>query len=200
MKQINFLFLLLFFIPLTFSQEKAEDVLKALQNKFDSINDLQVNVSQSTDGKQNLFGKLFYKKNNKLRIELKNHLIISNGTTSWNYSKKENKVIISNVNDDSEGIFSIRKLVYEYPSQCELSLEDEGGQKVLTLIPASLSLSFNYLKLYINSDNLISKVLLSEGAGSMSLVNISDYILNQNIPDSKFSFTSPEGCKVIDLR
>ena len=127
-------------------------------------------------------------------------MIISNGTTSWNYSKKENKVIISSVDEESEGIFSVKKLIYEYPSQCELSLEDEGGQKILTLVPSSTSLSFNYLKLYVNSDNLISKVLLSEGAGSLSLVNISDYVLNKNIPDSKFSFTSPEGCKVIDLR
>ncbi len=183
-----------------FSQQKPDDVLKALQDKFDSINDLQANISQSIDGKQNLIGKLLYKKENKLRFELINHLIVSNGETSWNYSKKENKVIISTVNDESEGIFSINKLVYEYPSQCELSLEDEAGQKALTLIPSSTSLSFNYLKLYVNSDNLISKVLLSEGAGSLSLVNISDYVLNKNLPDSKFNFTSPEGCKVIDLR
>ena len=188
------------FIVPGYSQEKAEDVLKALQDKFNSINDLQADISQSTDGKQNLIGKLLYKKENKLRFELKNHLIISNGETSWNYSKKENKVIISSVDEESEGIFSVKKLIYEYPSQCELSLEDEGGQKILTLVPSSTSLSFNYLKLYVNSDNLISKVLLSEGAGSLSLVNISDYVLNKNIPDSKFSFTSPEGCKVIDLR
>ena len=188
------------FIVPGYSQEKAEDVLKALQDKFNSINDLQADISQSTDGKQNLIGKLLYKKENKLRFELKNHLIISNGTTSWNYSKKENKVIISSVDEESEGIFSVKKLIYEYPSQCELSLEDEGGQKILTLVPSSTSLSFNYLKLYVNSDNLISKVLLSEGASSLSLVNISDYVLNKNIPDSKFSFTSPEGCKVIDLR
>ena len=188
------------FIVPGYSQGKAEDVLKALQDKFNSINDLQADISQSTDGKQNLIGKLLYKKENKLRFELKNHLIISNGTTSWNYSKKENKVIISSVDEESEGIFSVKKLIYEYPSQCELSLEDEGGQKILTLVPSSTSLSFNYLKLYVNSDNLISKVLLSEGAGSLSLVNISDYVLNKNIPDSKFSFTSPEGCKVIDLR
>ncbi len=203
MNKRSFLTLFIFsfvFVALGFCQQKPGDVLKALQNKFDSINDLQVNVSQSTDGKQNLVGKLFYKKNNKLRFELKNHLIISDGTTSWNYSKKENKVIISSVSDNSEGIFSINKLVYEYPSQCEVSLEDEGGQKVLTLIPSSTSLSFNYLKLYVNDDNLISKVLLSEGAGSISLVNISDYVLNKNIPDSKFNFTSPEGCKIIDLR
>ena len=188
------------FIVPGYSQGKAEDVLKALQDKFNSINDLQADISQSTDGKQNLIGKLLYKKENKLRFELKNHLIISNGETSWNYSKKENKVIISSVDEESEGIFSVKKLIYEYPSQCELSLEDEGGQKILTLVPSSTSLSFNYLKLYVNSDNLISKVLLSEGAGSLSLVNISDYVLNKNIPDSKFSFTSPEGCKVIDLR
>jgi outer membrane lipoprotein-sorting protein len=200
MKQISLLFLFLLFIPFTFSQEKASDVLKALQNKFDSINDLEANISQSTDGKQNLIGKLLYKKDNKLRFELKNHLIISNGTTSWNYTKKENKVIISSVDDETEGIFSVKKLVYEYPSECDLSLEEEAGQKVLTLIPSSTSLSFNYLKLYINKENLISQVLLSEGAGSLSLVNISDYVLNKNIPDSKFSFTSPEGCKVIDLR
>lgn len=200
MKKYNLIFLFLLFIPFAFSQQKADEVLKSLQNKFDSINDLQANISQTTDGKQNLTGKLFYKKENMFRLELKNHLIISNGKTSWNYSNKENKVIISEVNDESEGMFSINKLVYEYPSDCDVSLAEEEGSAVLVLIPNNLKLSFNYLKLFINPDNLISKVILSEGAGSLSQVNISDYILNKNIPDSKFNFTPPEGCKVIDLR
>ena len=73
------------FIVPGYSQGKAEDVLKALQDKFNSINDLQADISQSTDGKQNLIGKLLYKKENKLRFELKNHLIISNGTTSYHF-------------------------------------------------------------------------------------------------------------------
>jgi len=202
LKQKFFILLILqlIFISSGFPQQKAGDVLKSLQDKFDTINDLQANITQSTDGKQNLAGKLLYKKKNKFRLELKNNLIISNGTTSWNYSKKENKVVISSVDDESTGIFSINDLVYKYPLECDVSLSEDEGYKVLILIPKTEALSFNYLKLFVNSDNLISKVVLSESANSLSQVNISDYVLNNKISDSNFNFIPPEGSKVIDLR
>jgi outer membrane lipoprotein-sorting protein len=200
MKQISLLLMVLLFIPFTFSQEGSNNFLKELQSKFDSINDLEANVFQSINDDQKLPGKLFYKKDNKFKLETDNNIIVSNGKTSWNYSKKENKVIISSNDDESVGAFSIQKLVYEYPYQCQLHLERFQEQKVLTLIPCDSSLSFSFIKLFIDQDYLIAKILVSQGPGALLIFNISDYVLNKNIPDSKFSFTSPEGCKVIDLR
>ena len=87
--------LVLFYSIVGFAQS-AESVLKSLQNKFDSISDLSADVNQKSNGKSSLSGKLFFKKENKLRMEFGNQTIIADGTTSWNYNKKDKKVIISN--------------------------------------------------------------------------------------------------------
>jgi len=74
----------------SFSQT-AESVLKSLQAKINSIADLSANVTQSTNGKSSLSGKLFFKKENNLRLEFGSQTIIADGKTSWNYDQKNKK-------------------------------------------------------------------------------------------------------------
>jgi outer membrane lipoprotein-sorting protein len=49
-------------------------------------------------------------------------------------------------------------------------------------------------------ENLIDKVVISNPATGTMEVSFSNYKLNQNLSDSKFSFTPPEGTTVVDLR
>lgn len=189
----------LFFATTTFSQN-AEAVLKSLQNKFNSINSLSVNVTQKANSKSALTGKMYFKKENNIRVEFPNQLIISDGKTSWNYNKKDKKVIISDYDDTGSGLLSINYLVYQYPSECNLSLSSEGGKQVLILTPKSKRNNFGEVKLFINKDNLIDKIITSnQGAGAVEIL-FSNYSLNPSISDSQFSFTPPEGTSIVDLR
>lgn len=189
----------LFFATTTFSQN-AEAVLKSLQNKFNSINSLSVNVTQKANSKSALTGKMYFKKENNIRVEFPNQLIISDGKTSWNYNKKDKKVIISDYDDTGSGLLSINYLVYQYPSECNLSLSSEGGKQVLILTPKSKRNNFGEVKLFINKDDLIDKIITSnQGAGSIEIL-FSNYSLNPSISDSQFSFTPPEGTSIVDLR
>jgi len=195
-----FLTIIFVFIATTFSQNDADKVLNDLQTKFDTIKDLSVEFTQSGNGKNKLAGMLFLKRENKLRIETKNFIIVTDGTTSWNYNKKENKVIISNYDENDPGVFSIKELVYELPAESDIELSNENGQNVLTLTPNSYNYSFDSAKLWINEDNLISKVVLNDAAIGIVKVKFSNYQLNQNLKDSEFSFTPPEGSRIIDIR
>lgn len=189
----------LFFATTTFSQN-AEAVLKSLQNKFNSINSLSVNVTQKANSKSALTGKMYFKKENNIRVEFTNQLIVSDGKTSWNYNKKDKKVIISDYDDTGSGVLSINYLVYQYPSECNLSLSSEGGKQVLILTPKSKRNNFGEVKLFINKDDLIDKIITSnQGAGSIEIL-FSNYSLNPSISDSQFSFTPPEGTSIVDLR
>jgi len=189
----------LFLITTTFAGDKEEKLLRALQNKFETINELIVDIVQKSGGKEILSGKLSYKKENRFHLELKNNLIVSDGSTIWNYNKKENKVIINNVDESDPSYFSFKSIVYDYPSQCYLTSEQNG--EVLVLTPKENSdLNFTKAKLRINKENLVSKIVL-EGAGTGDVeVVFSNYKLNQNLSDSKFKFTPPEGSTIIDLR
>jgi outer membrane lipoprotein-sorting protein len=195
-----FITIIFVFIATTFSQNDAGKVLNDLQTKFDSIKDLSVEFTQSSNGKSKLTGMLFIKKENKLRIDTKNLIIVTDGTTSWSYNKKENKVIISNYDENDPGVFSINELVYDLPADSDIELSDDNEQNVLTLTPNSYEYSFDSVKLWLGEDNLISKVVLNDAAMGKVEVKFSNYRLNQNLNDSEFSFTPPEGSRIIDIR
>ncbi|MGB5289240.1 MAG: outer-membrane lipoprotein carrier protein LolA [Ignavibacteriaceae bacterium] len=182
------------------AQDDAKVALKNIQNKFDSIIDLSAQITQSVNGQVNLKGKVYYKKENHLRFEFKNILIVSDGETSWNYNEKQNKVIITDYDTEGNKIFSIQQIIYEYPDECELSTYELEGDNVLQLIPIKNSLSFNSVKLFITDDNFISRVLIDDPSTGLIQLDISNYQINKNLPDSYFSFSPPEGSKILDLR
>jgi len=194
---ISLLLLLLSTVGFT---QNAESVLKSLQSKFDSITDLTADVAQKNNGQSNLTGKMYFKKENNIRLELGNQTIVANGKTSWNYNKKNKKVIISDYDEAGSGLLSINYLVYQYPSECDLSLSTEGSNQILNLKPKSKKNNLGEVKLYISKENLIDKALISNPASGTMEVAFSNYKLNQNLSDSKFSFTAPEGTTVVDLR
>lgn len=194
---ISLLVLLLSTVGFT---QNAESVLKSLQNKFDSITDLTADVAQKNNGQSNLTGKMYFKKENNIRLEVGNQTIVADGKTSWNYNKKNKKVIISDYDEAGSGLLSINYLVYQYPSECYLSLSTEGSSQILNLKPKSKKNNLGEVKLYISKENLIDKALISNPASGTMEVSFSNYKLNQNLPDSKFSFTEPEGTAVVDLR
>ncbi len=198
MKNLISLFLI-FFSAIAFSQN-AEAVLKSLQNKFDSISTLSVDVTQKTNAKSVQTGKMFFKKENNLRIEFPNQIIVADGSTSWNYNKKDKKVIISNYDETGSGLLSINYLIYQYPSECELSLSSEGDKQILILKPKSNRNNMGVVKLYITKENLIDRAIISNKDSGTIEVLFSNYKLNQKLSDSQFTFIPPEGTAVVDLR
>lgn len=195
-----FISLLFFFYSFIGFAQDAESVLKSLQNKFDSIKDLSADVSQKSNGKSSVSGKMFFKKTNNLRIEFGNQTIVADGQTTWNYNKKDKKVIISNYDETGSGLLSINYLIYDYPADCNLSLSSEGNKQILLLKPKSKKNNIGEVKLYITKENLIDKAVISNQATGTMEVSFLNYKLNQKISDSYFFFTAPEGTTVVDLR
>jgi outer membrane lipoprotein carrier protein len=199
--RITFILIIsIIFFNFSIAQDDAKVVLKNIQDKFNSISDLSADITQLVNGKVTLKGRVYYKKENHLRFEFKNILIVSDGETSWNYNEQQNKVIITNYDTEGNKILSIRQIIYEYPDDCELSTYEIEGKNVLQLIPKDNSLSFTSVKLFITDDNLISKVLIDDPSTGLIQIDLSNYQINKNLPDSYFSFSPPEGSKVLDLR
>lgn len=182
------------------AQLDAREKLSELQSKFDSIQDLSAELTQSVAGTTNLNGKIFYKKANKLRFEFTNILVVSDGETSWNYNMRDNKVIITDYETEGTNILSIEQLIYEYPDECDLSAYEFEGQLVLELIPNSSTLNFNSVKLFIDANNLVARALFDDPATGLVQIDLSNYLLNSSLPDSYFSFIPPVGSEIIDLR
>ena len=195
----------LFFVLLTFlcscvlAQDNSDEVLKSLRSKYDSINSLTVDFSKSSGTNGAFSGKLYLKKENKFRLELKNNTIITDGNSIWNYDKKQKKVIINYYDESDPSEFSLHSFINDYPSKCTVSSGKEGEYETLTLVPKTSGLNFKSAKLYIDNDNLVDKVIIDNDSVKSTIV-LSGYKLNPDIPDSEFTFSSPKGIKVIDLR
>jgi outer membrane lipoprotein carrier protein len=199
MKKSVLLVLFIFLCAIGFGQDSTNNLLKSVQSKYNSIKSFTVNFTKSSGSKEDFSGKLFLKKENKLRIELKNNTIITDGETFWNYNKKENKVIINNYDESEPSELSLNSFINNYPAKSNVSSGEEGNLNTLTFIPKTSDLNFNSAKLYINKDNLVEKVVVKSTSGN-STISLSGYKLNEDIPDSEFIFSPPKGMKVIDLR
>jgi len=194
------LFILLFVVSVS-AQDKGKDILDAVQKKYKSINDLSADFKQSTNGKASLNGKIFFSKGNKLRLELENSTIISDGTVIWNYNKGQKKVVINNASGSELSSFSIDKFLYDYPSKSTVTLEKENNHNVLLLVPQKDNdRNFKKTRIRVNQDNLIIEVSIENLSGAITNLQFSNYKLNQNLLESKFIFSPPEGTNVIDLR
>jgi outer membrane lipoprotein carrier protein len=181
--------------------EPGEKLLKNLQDKFDTVKDLSAEFKQSTNGKAILNGKFFFKKEDKLRIEFKNSVLISDGETNWSYNQKEHKVIISKNDDTNASPFSLKRIVNDYPKECEVKSEMDNGAEVLVLIPnRGSSIGYSLIKIWMNKENFINRIVLKDNADNLIHIDFSNYKINQKISYNKFNFTPPEGSKVIDLR
>ncbi len=198
LKTIAFLILCLISLHL---DDKGTILLENIQERFDKINNLSAEFKQTTNGKALLTGKLLFKKDDKIRIEFKHSVLVSDGKTNWSYNKKENKVIISNNEASSASPLSLKKIIYDYPKECSISSESSNGSSVLVLTPnASSSIGYSLIKIWPDSDNLINKVVLKDNADNLIQIEFFKYKLNQKVLDSKFIFYPPEGSKIIDLR
>jgi outer membrane lipoprotein carrier protein len=199
MKKCTFILLVIFLYTAAAGQDNSNELLKSVQSKYNSLNTLSVNFTKYSGSKQDFSGKLFLRKENKLRIELKNNTIVTDGNTFWNYNKKENKVIINNYDPSEPSELSLNTFINVYPSESNISSGEEGNYKTLTLKPKTSDLNFNSAKLYLNVDDLIEKVEIDSNSGN-AVITFSGYNLNPEIPDSEFTYSPPKGIKVIDLR
>jgi len=180
--------------------QSPSDALKKLQNKFNSISNFTASFSQNP-GK--ISGKFSYKKKNKFIVEFKNQTIVSDGQTIWNNDKRFNRVVINRFTDDPTS-FSLERFIFDYPPLCKVKIvRDETstpGEVVLEYIPKDQDLEFKSVKMWLNSDWLISKLEVVDRGDIRYLFQFSDIKINQDLPDLKFIYYPPKGIQIIDLR
>ncbi len=199
MKQI-ILFVFLFFLVAAGDAQNNAPVLENVRKKFFSLENFEVTFQQLVKGKVTNSGKLYYKKENKSRIEFKNILMVTDGTTTWNLNKKEKKLIISNYKAGDISLISLPGLLKKIPAQCNITESQEGEFTVITLIPKKQNMNFNSASFRVNRDFLISNFQIQDSSGQSSVFELIDYQLNKSLSDSLFSVKEQAGIKTIDLR
>jgi chaperone LolA len=201
MKTLVKIFLFSAFFSLSVGQvTDGTELLKELQEKYKTIDDFTSSFRQSTKTGHVVTGEFYYKAKDKFRIELDSRTIVSDGETVWNYTPKNNKVIITTA-DDKVNSFSIEDYVFNFPEKCKVGeILNDDGNKILLLKPNSSELDFKEVKLMINESSLIDEIELTDLMDNVYRVELKNTKINQSLGDKYFTFEIPQGTQIIDLR
>jgi len=199
-KQYSFLILSLVFLFSVNNYGQTSKLLIEVQNSFKKLDSFSSDFVQYSNGKVNLYGKLFFKKPNKMKLDLKNIQITSDGKTVWNYMKKQNKVMINNYDESDPSLFTIDKFLFDYPSKCVSADQSENGKSFILLTPKEDFESFKKAKLYINDKNELKRISITDINNNLIEFELKNLKYNLSLVDSDFIFTPPNNSKIIDLR
>ena len=198
----------LFLISSFLFAQSSNDLLRKVQSRFSSLSNFTADFTQSINALQNarltkVTGKFSYKRKNKFIVELKNETIVSDGNTIWNLNKKFNRVVISYFSDDPTS-FSLERFIFDYPPLCKVrAIKDEPaapGEGILELLPKDQDMEFKLVKIWINKDGLISSLEIVDRGDIKYDFQFSNFKLNQELSDSKFTYNPSKGIQIIDLR
>ncbi|MCX6168827.1 MAG: outer membrane lipoprotein chaperone LolA [Ignavibacteriales bacterium] len=202
------IFILICFISSLVFPQSANEFIKKIQNKFKSINNFTADFSQNyfdaqghDQGKTS--GKFSYKRKNRFIVDLNNQFIVSDGQTVWNNDKRFNRVVISKLSDDPTS-FSLERFIFDYPPLCKSKIiKEENSQKgegCIELTPKDQDMEFKYVKIWISSDGMISRLEVLDRGDMRYAFQFTDLKINQDLPDARFTYYPPKGIKIIDLR
>ncbi len=214
MKNENMKFFWKIFFLVLFSDfilaQTGKDLIEQLKKKYSDVNDATIKFEQTvkysiSKFKQSFSGTLYFKKKNKYRIETGQQTVVTDGVTSWLYSKVNKQVIIDRFKEDKNAL-SLDKFLLTISDEyipIILNVERSNGKKVyiLKLTPKGEDSFIESARVWIVENDLsIVKVEITDINGTITTYSVNSIKLNSGIDDSLFKFTIPSDVKVVDLR
>jgi chaperone LolA len=188
----------------------VKQVTAHLQQRYEMIDDATIKFEKHVklgmaNIDQTFTGTLRMKKPNHYCIESDYQTFITDGKTVWAYSSANNQVVIDNYKENSNTI-SPEQFMLNLPDNYYTSLLDSKQTESETIIQLKLvpkdDRSFlKSVKLSIEEKSwLIRKIVIIDVNETETTYTVKDIKLNTNIPDKTFSFETPAGAEVVDIR
>lgn len=202
--------LLIHVIMLSFGDYNAKEVLEKVKSAYQSIQDASANFDQVVEYKiaklnQKYEGKIQIKKQDKMRIETDEQVLVTDGETSWTYSVLNEKVIIDKY-DPKNSELSASRFFVEFPNDFYMEVvgtENIAGKKmyVLKLTPKNSDNYIQSMKLWADEKEwFVRQISVSDINGSNTTYLLKDLQINKGLPDQNFKFVPGKNVEVIDLR
>ena len=195
------------------AQEKeltVKQVTDQIQQRYQMIDDATVQFEQHvkfgfSSVEQNFSGVLMMKKPNRYRIESEHQTIVTDGVTVWVYSTANNQVLIDRYKENNNSL-SPEQFMLNLPAHYSASLLGTektgiGTMVILKLIPKDDRSFVKSVKLQIEERTwMVRKIIILDVNETETTYIVKDLKLNSNIKEKTFTFESPLGAEVVDLR
>lgn len=205
MKKLLVLAILMFSTNTSYGSDSIE-VIKKLQNKYDSVNTITADFTQQTSNAfglgDKMFGTVELKKPGLMRwtySEPQGDLIVSDGLKHWVLQADLNQAIEVDAAEGAppvalEFLFGQGNLDKDFSGEV---IEDKKKFVMLKLIPKSV-MNVRELKIKISKKtNLIEMLEIRDLFGATTTVVLTNTKVNTEIGDKRFKFVVPEGVHLV---
>jgi len=205
--------LVLFCVMEATAQEKewtVKQVTEQLHHRYEMIDDAVVQFEQHvkfgfSNIEQNFSGTLKMKKPKHYRIESEHQTIVTDGTTVWAYSTANNQVIVDNYKENSNSIspeqFMLNLPANYYASLLGIEKQSAGNVVLLKLVPKDDRSFVKSVKISVEENGwMVRKIIILDVNETETIYSVKDFKLNTNIKEKTFTFETPAGAEVVDLR
>lgn len=194
------LFTMSFGVALSSNKDK---VFENLKQKLDGLETVHLVFDVNNSG---MVGEIYAQKGGKMRMSLRDNVIISDGKTIWNVSPG-NSVAISNYEESYS--FSLETILFELVSNLKptkyskLNKTNSDVSYSLELKPEANTKYDKQLKsmlIQFDNKNKMSNIIVNQSNGSTVSYQVKEIKYNPKLSGNKFTYQPTEGIEVIDFR
>lgn len=183
--------------------QQGDPVLDRLRARYETLDGLRAQFTQHVNGAA-MEGSIVLR-GDAYRIETADQTLVTDGTTSWVYSKADRQVLVNDAVAD-ETTFSPADFFTHYPDRFDVrTAGSETIQGVrhdrLLLTPKNADAFLQEVTLFVRaSDALPTRVQIVDGNGTTVLFDLHDVEVNPRLSEDTFRFVAPSGAELVDLR
>lgn len=190
----------------------ADQVIARMQQFYNTTTDYQADFFQTYFNRlfnnyQRSHGKVYFKKPGRMRWEYaapERKLFVSDGRTMWAYEPEANQAFQQSLRDSQ-----LPTALSFLTGQGDLATEFNfrlipartygfTGGHVVELRPKTANPQYDRLVLFVNGTSFqVVRSLVIDQAGNRNKMEFTNARQNTGIADSRFSFTPPQGVRVI---
>ena len=178
-------------------------VLDRLRARYESLDALRAQFTQRI-GTAEMDGALVLR-GDAYRIDTGDQTLVTDGTTSWVYSKADKQLLVNDAVAD-ETTFSPADFFTHYPDRFHVKVDGQESidgvrHDRLRLTPKNDDAFLQEVTLFVRgSDALPTRVRLVDGNGTTVVFDLRDVEINPRLRGDEFRFVAPSGAEVVDLR
>lgn len=187
--------------------KNAEQIIAKAAKKMNdgavSFTVTMVNKDENKKEKERIKAEVLYK-NGKYRATLANNVLMSDGTTGWNWNKQDNEVIVNKMTDSEDNLMNPGAILANYKKsfRAKFIRKEADGTAVIDLTPKQTK-SYHKIRILVNADTgVLKKLEMHYYDSSSDEFVVSNFKSGVKSSDSDFTFQPSEhpGVEVIDMR
>ncbi len=190
------------------SAQTGDQLLTRLRTSYARMTSMRAEFTQTMEsayGGRETFSGTLLSQGQSYRVEAGPQLFVTDGRTTWMHDRRRNQVVVNRF-VANQTAFSPTSFFSTYAQRYRVSQATPSGRApnrtfTLTLTPKSRSEMFDQVVVTMRErGDTVSRIEMRDANGATIRYELRNVQVNPRIPAGTFTFATPRGAEVVDLR